>query len=206
MKSQEHHHHEIVGVSARILLLAIVINICFVAAEATVGWWSNSTGLLSDAGHNLSDVLGLILSLIAIALESRPNKSSKKISRYISLANSLLLLAAVVLILKESISKIISPEEVNGTAVIVTSAIAILINGLTAWLLAKGNRDNINIKAAFLHAATDMLVSVAVVVSGIIIRVSGWYLIDPILSLIVSVVIAVPTVKLIIHTVHEIKA
>ena len=206
MKSQEHHHHEIVGVSARILLLAIVINICFVAAEATVGWWSNSTGLLSDAGHNLSDVLGLILSLVAIALESRSNKSSKKISRYISLANSLLLLAAIVLILKESISKIISPEEVNGTAVIVTSAIAILINGLTAWLLAKGNRDNINIKAAFLHAATDMLVSVAVVVSGIIIRVSGWYLIDPILSLIVSVVIAVPTVKLIIHTVHEIKA
>lgn len=206
MKSQEHHHHEIVGVSARILLLAIVINICFVAAEATVGWWSNSTGLLSDAGHNLSDVLGLILSLVAIALESRSNKSSKKISRYISLANSLLLLAAVVLILKESISKIISPEEVNGTAVIVTSAIAILINGLTAWLLAKGNRDNINIKAAFLHAATDMLVSVAVVVSGIIIRISGWYLIDPILSLIVSVVIAVPTVKLIIHTVHEIKA
>ena len=206
MKSQEQHHHEIVGVSARILLLAIVINICFVAAEATVGWWSNSTGLLSDAGHNLSDVLGLILSLVAIAVESRSNKSSKKISRYISLANSLLLLAAVVLILKESISKIISPEEVNGTAVIVTSAIAILINGLTAWLLAKGNRDNINIKAAFLHAATDMLVSVAVVVSGIIIRVSGWYLIDPILSLIVSVVIAVPTVKLIIHTVHEIKA
>ena len=206
MKSQEHHHHEIVGVSARILLLAIVINICFVAAEATVGWWSNSTGLLSDAGHNLSDVLGLILSLIAIALESRSNKSSKKISRYISLANSLLLLAAVVLILKESISKIISPEEVNGTAVIVTSAIAILINGLTAWLLAKGNRDNINIKTAFLHAATDMLVSVAVVVSGIIIRVSGWYLIDPILSLLVSFVIAVPTVKLIIHTVHEIKA
>lgn len=206
MKSHEHHHHDIVAVSARILILAIVINICFVAAEAIVGWWSNSTGLLSDAGHNLSDVLGLILSLVAIALESRSNKSSKKISRYISLANSLLLLAAVVLILKESISKIISPEEVNGTAVIVTSAIAILINGLTAWLLAKGNRDNINIKAAFLHAATDMLVSVAVVVSGIIIRVSGWYLIDPILSLIVSVVIAVPTVKLIIHTVHEIKA
>ena len=206
MKSHEHHLHDIVGVSARILILAIVINICFVAAEAIVGWWSNSTGLLSDAGHNLSDVLGLILSLVAIALESRSNKSSKKISRYISLANSLLLLAAVVLILKESISKIISPEEVNGTAVIVTSAIAILINGLTAWLLAKGNRDNINIKAAFLHAATDMLVSVAVVVSGIIIRISGWYLIDPILSLIVSVVIAVPTVKLIIHTVHEIKA
>ena len=206
MKSHEHHHHDIVRVSARIHILAIVINICFVAAEAIVGWWSNSTGLLSDAGHNLSDVLGLILSLVAIALESRSNKSSKKISRYISLANSLLLLAAVVLILKESIGKIISPEEVNGTAVIVTSAIAILINGLTAWLLAKGNRDNINIKAAFLHAATDMLVSVAVVVSGIIIRVSGWYLIDPILSLIVSVVIAVPTVKLIIHTVHEIKA
>ena len=206
MKSKEHHHHEIVGVSARILLLAIVINICFVATEATVGWWSNSTGLLSDAGHNLSDVLGLVLSLIAISLESRSNKSSQKISTYISLANALLLLVAIGLILKESISKILSPEEVNGTAVIVTSAIAILINGFTAWLLAKGNRDNINIKAAFLHAATDMLVSIAVVVSGIIIQVCGWYLIDPILSLLVSFVIAVPSVKLIIRTIRKIKA
>lgn len=207
---QEHHHHqhhhETAGIPARVLVLAIVINVIFVATEAGMGWWSNSTGLLSDAGHNLSDVLGLILSLIAIGLESRARSSSKKISRYITLANGLLLMAAVVLILVESIEKIISPVEVNGTAVIVTSAIAIFINGFTAWLLMRGGSDNINIKAAFLHAATDMLVSVAVVVSGVIIRVSGWNLVDPLLSLIVTVIIAVPTVKLLIHTVKEIRA
>lgn len=206
MKAHEHHHHETVGVSARVLGLAIAINICFVAAEAIVGWWSNSTGLLSDAGHNLSDVLGLILSLVAIGLESRAHSSSRKTSRYITLVNGLLLLAAVALILKESIEKIISPVDVNGTAVIVTSAVAILINGLTAWLLTKGNRDNINIKAAFLHAATDMLVSVAVVVSGVVIRLSGWNLIDPLLSLVVTAVIAVPTIKLLIRTISEIRA
>ena len=207
---QEHHHHqhhhETAGIPARVLVLAIVINVIFVATEAGMGWWSNSTGLLSDAGHNLSDVLGLILSLIAIGLESRARSSSKKISRYITLANGLLLMAAVVLILVESIEKIISPVEVNGTAVIVTSAIAIFINGFTAWLLMRGGSDNINIKAAFLHAATDMLVSVAVVVSGVIIRVSGWNLVDPLLSLIVTVIIAVPTIKLLIHTVREIRA
>lgn len=207
MKTHEHHHHhEIVGVSARVLTIAIVINVCFVAAEAIVGWWSNSTGLLSDAGHNLSDVLGLVLSLFAIGLESHGKKSAHKISRYVSLANGLLLLAAVVLIVEESIGKIINPVDVNGTAVIITSAIAIFINGFTAWLLMKGNRDNINIKAAFLHAATDMLVSVAVVLSGVIIRVSGWNLADPLLSLIVSVVIAVPTVKLIVRAVRDIRS
>ena len=211
MNAHEHnhhheHHHETAGIPARVLVLAIVINVIFVAAEAGVGWWSNSTGLLSDAGHNLSDVLGLILSLIAIGLESRARSSSKKISRYITLANGLLLMAAVVLILVESIEKIISPVEVNGTAVIITSAIAIFINGFTAWLLMKGGGDNINIKAAFLHAATDMLVSVAVVVSGVIIRLSGWNIVDPLLSLIVTVIIAVPTIKLLIHTVREIRA
>ena len=87
MNAHEHnhhqHHHETAGIPARVLVLAIVINVIFVAAEAGVGWWSNSTGLLSDAGHNLSDVLGLILSLIAIGLESRAMSSSQKISRAI---------------------------------------------------------------------------------------------------------------------------
>ena len=210
MNAHEHnhhqHHHETAGIPARVLVLAIVINVIFVAAEAGVGWWSNSTGLLSDAGHNLSDVLGLILSLIAIGLENRAHSSSLKISRYITLLNGLLLMAAVVLILVESIEKIISPVEVNGTAVIITSAVAIFINGFTAWLLMKGGGDNINIKAAFLHAATDMLGSVAVVVSGVIIRLSGWNIVDPLLSLIVTVIIAVPTIKLLIHTVREIRA
>ena len=199
------HKHSFVGLGANVLIVALTINIVFVAAEALVGFWSNSTGLLSDAGHNLSDVLGLGLSLLAIRLEKRAGKDSRRFSRYVTLANGALLIAAVVIILFESIDKILNPVEVNGLAVIVTSAVAILINGLTAFLLMKGDKDNINIRAAFLHAASDTLVSVAVVASGVVIKLSGWNLIDPILSLLVSAVIAVPTVRLIVRTIRDIR-
>ena len=199
------HNHSFEGLGANVLIVALTINIVFVAAEALVGFWSNSTGLLSDAGHNLSDVLGLGLSLLAIRLEKRAGKDSRRFSRYVTLANGALLIGAVVIILFESIDKILNPVEVNGLAVIVTSAVAILINGLTAFLLMKGDKDNINIRAAFLHAASDTLVSVAVVASGVVIKLSGWNLIDPILSLLVSAVIAVPTVRLIVRTIRDIR-
>ena len=175
------HKHSFEGLGANVLIVALTINIVFVAAEALVGFWSNSTGLLSDAGHNLSDVLGLGLSLLAIRLEKRAGKDSRRFSRYVTLANGALLIGAVVIILFESIDKILNPVEVNGLAVIVTSAVAILINGLTAFLLMKGDKDNINIK------------------------LSGWNLIDPILSLLVSAVIAVPTVRLIVRTIRDIR-
>ena len=122
-----------------------------------------------------------------------------------TLVNGALLMVAVVIILFESIDKILNPVEVNGMAVIITSAAAIVVNGLTAFLLMKGEKDDINIRAAFLHAASDTLVSVAVVASGIVIRLTGWNLIDPILSLLVSALIAVPTVRLIANTVRDIR-
>jgi cobalt-zinc-cadmium efflux system protein len=181
------------------LYICLAINLIFVAAEAFTGWKSNSTGLLSDAGHNLSDALGLLLSLAAIYLDRSGNKTSQTVSRYITLANGLLLFGAIALIVYESIDKIINPQEINATAVIAVSSVAIIINGLTAWLLMKGQGDEINIKAAYLHAATDALVSVSVVISGIIISTTGWNMIDPLLSLAISIFIAFPTIKL-IHT------
>lgn len=199
------HKHSFEGLGSGVLIVALAVNIVFVAAEAIVGWWSNSTGLLSDAGHNLSDVLGLGLSLLALSLEHRGGKDFRKVSRYVTLVNGALLMVAVVIILFESIDKILNPVEVNGMAVIITSAAAIVVNGLTAFLLMKGEKDDINIRAAFLHAASDTLVSVAVVASGIVIRLTGWNLIDPILSLLVSVLIAVPTVRLIANTVRDIR-
>ena len=108
------------------------------------------------------------------------------------------------MIVYESIDKIINPQEINATAVIAVSSAAILINGLTAWLLMKGQGDDINIKAAYLHAATDALVSVSVVISGIIISTTGWVLMDPLLSLAVSIFIALPTIKLILTTLKTI--
>ena len=196
--SHNHTDHS-VNAPVRILYICLAINLIFVSAEAFTGWKSNSTGLLSDAGHNLSDALGLLLSLVAIYMNRSRNKASQKVSRYITLVNGLLLLGAIVLIVYESIDKIINPHEINATAVIAVSSLAILINGLTAWLLMKGRGDDINIKAAYLHAATDALVSISVVISGIIISTTGCMIIDPLLSLAVSIFIALPTINL-IHT------
>ena len=194
--SHNHTEHS-VNTPVRILYICLAINLIFVAAEAFAGWKSNSTGLMSDAGHNLSDALGLLLSLAAIYLNRAGNMVSQIVSRYITLANGLLLLGAIFLIVYESIDKIINPQEINATAVIAVSSVAIFINGLTAWLLMKGQGDDINIKAAYLHAATDALVSVSVVISGIIISTTGWNMIDPLLSLAISIFIAFPTIKLI---------
>lgn len=207
MAHHHSHNHTKHSVSTPIgtLYLCIAINIIFVAAEAFAGWRSNSAGLLSDAGHNLSDALGLLLSLIAIYMNRAKNKASQIASKYITLGNGLLLLVAIALIIYESIDKIINPLLINTTTVISVSSVAILINGLTAWLLMKGQGNDINIKAAYLHAATDMLVSVCVVISGIIISVTGWNIIDPLLSLAVSIFIAFPTIKLILTAVKSIR-
>ena len=177
--SHNHTEHS-VNTPVRILYICLAINLIFVAAEAFTGWKSNSTGLLSDAGHNLSDALGLLLSLAAIYLDRSGNKTIQTVSRYITLANGLLLFGAIALIVYEKHRQdhqIL--RKINATAVIAVSSVAIIINGLTAWLLMKGQGDEINIKAAYLHAATDALVSVSVVISGIIISTTGWNMIDP---------------------------
>ena len=205
--AHSHNHSHTGGLKntpVRILYVCLVINLLFVVAEALAGWQSNSTGLLSDAGHNLGDTLGLLLSLIAIYLSRAKGDLSKGVSKYITLANGLLLLGAVALIVYESVEKIINPHEVNAETVIIVSAVAIIINGLTAWLLMRSKGNDINIKAAYLHAATDMLVSVSVVISGIIISFTEWNIIDPVLSLAVSLFIAIPTIKLVVSALKNI--
>lgn len=197
--AHSHHHGHDGGpknTPIRVLYLCLVLNLLFVAAEAWAGWRSNSTGLLSDAGHNLADVLGLLLSLIAIYMERAKGSINKKLSKYVTLTNGLLLIGAVSLIIFESIEKIVHPQQVHAETVIIVSVAAIVVNGFTAWLLMRGEKNDINIKAAYLHAASDMLVSVAVVISGIIISFTGWNIIDPALSLLVSFFIAVPALKL----------
>ena len=131
------HKHSFEGVGSGVLIVALAVNIVFVAAEAIVGWWSNSTGLLSDAGHNLSDVLGLGLSLLALSLEHRGGKDFRKVSRYVTLVNGALLIAAVVIILFESIDKILNPVEVNGMAVIIFKSPSAAPVGSTGAILIR---------------------------------------------------------------------
>lgn len=205
--AHSHHHGHDGGpknTPIRVLFLCLVLNLLFVAAEACAGWRSNSTGLLSDAGHNLADVLGLLLSLIAIYMKRAKGSINKKLSKYVTLTNGLLLIGAVSLIIFESIEKIVHPQQVHAETVIIVSVAAIVVNGFTAWLLMRGEKNDINIKAAYLHAASDMLVSVAVVISGIIISFTGWNIIDPVLSLLVSFFIAIPALKIVITALKNI--
>lgn len=196
-----HHHHAVDVQNTRmrhILQISIVLNLLFVVVESLVGLTQHSLSLLSDAGHNLGDVLSLVLVLVAFRL-SRAQSSSrytygyKKSTVLISLLNAIILLVAVGAILIESVHKLVSPTDVNGVAVSWTAGVGILINGATALLLMRGQQHDLNVRGAFLHMAADTLVSVGVVVSGLLISATGWNLIDPIVSIVIAIVILVST-------------
>lgn len=200
----KHHHHDHYYEPAdnkqmsQILRLAIVLNLLFVGVEAGAGIWQNSLSLLSDAGHNLSDVFSLVLVVVGLHLtqvhsNSRFTYGYKKSTILISLANAILLLVAVGVIITESVHKLRAPAAIDGSVISWTAGVGILINGLTTFLLMRGQKDDINIRGAFLHMAADTLVSIGVVISGIVISHTGWFIIDPIISIAIAIVILVGT-------------
>ena len=201
--AHEHHHHhhaEAADVASLkgIYWVSIALNLAFVGVEAGVGLWKGSLGLLSDAGHNLSDVFSLVLALVAFRLAgTRGNKhftyGYRKGSILISLLNAVILLVAVGAIVLESIHKLRQPVAVDGGAIAWTAAAGIVVNGLTTFLLMRYRKSDINSRGAFLHMAADTLVSVGVVVSGIVISLTGWSVIDPIIGLVIAVIILVGT-------------
>lgn len=202
MSHHHHHHHHIpqppTGGQGGLIAFSILLNLLFVGVETVVGLVENSLSLLSDAGHNLSDVFSLVLVLVAFKLSKvhangRFTYGYRKSTVLISLLNAIILLVAVGAIVIESIHKFYAPAVVNGEAVSWTAAVGILINGLTALLLMRGQKTDINVRGAFLHMAADTLVSVGVVVSGIIITLTGWNTIDPIVSLLIAAIILFST-------------
>lgn len=192
-----HHDHSLESLST-IYIVAVALNLLFVLVEAAAGFIGHSLGLLSDAGHNLSDVFSLLLAMIALKLASshatkRFTYGHRKASVLISLLNAIILLVAVGAIIVESIEKFLHPSEVNGSLIIWTAAVGIVINGLTAWALSRKQKHDINTRGAFLHMLADTLVSIGVVLSGVVINLTGWYVVDPIIGLIIAVVILVST-------------
>ncbi|NDV55799.1 cation transporter [Parabacteroides sp. 52] len=192
-----HHSHELSSLN-RAFILGIGLNIVFVLAEFGAGFWFNSLGLLSDAGHNLSDVASLVLAMLAFRLAkvhptSKYTYGYKKSTVLVSLFNAVILLIAVGIILAESIEKFIHPQPVEGGAIAWVAGIGVLINGFTAWLFMKDKDRDLNVKGAYLHMAADALVSIGVVVSGIIIIHTGWYIIDPIIGIGIALVIIYST-------------
>jgi cobalt-zinc-cadmium efflux system protein len=206
-----HHHHPVaaadVGSLKSIYWISIALNLAFVLVEAGVGLWKGSLGLLSDAGHNLSDVFSLVLALIAFRLaasQSTPKFTYgyKKGSILISLLNAVILLVAVGAIIVESIHKLRNPSALDGGAVAWTAGVGIVINGLRAFLLMRHQKNDINTRGAFLHMAADTLVSVGVVVSGIVIALTGWTVIDPIIGIVIAVVILISTWELLSESIR----
>lgn len=200
-KDHRHEHtHRIESLNG-VFIISIILNLLFVIVEAGVGFHENSLGLLSDAGHNLSDVFSLLLALLAFKLArihstKRFTYGYKKSTVLVSLLNAIILLGAVGAILLESLHKFSHPMPVDGSAVSWTAGVGILVNGLTAWLLMKSQKNDLNVRGAFLHMAADTLVSIGVVISGVAITLTGHYIIDPIVSLMIAAVILVSTWRL----------
>lgn len=179
---------------ARAFAIGTALNVSFVAVEVAFGLISNSIALLADAGHNLSDVLGLVVAWVASVLARR-----RPSARYTyglmgstilaALANAAFLLVATGAIAWEAVERFSAPQPVASETVIVVAAIGIAINGLTAWLFARGRADDLNIRGAFLHMMADAAVSAGVVVAGIAMLLTGWSWLDPAVSLVVSAVI-----------------
>lgn len=195
MTHEHHHHHDHTVTSLnKAFIWGIALNVGFVIVEFAVGLYYGSMGLLSDAGHNLSDVASLLLAMLAFRLAQaratpKYTYGYKKSTVLISLLNSVILLIAVGVIVAESIGRMLHPEPVVGGAIAWTAGVGVVINGFTAWLFMKDKDRDLNVKGAYLHMAADALVSVGVLVSGLVISWTGWTVVDPIVGLVVAAVI-----------------
>jgi cobalt-zinc-cadmium efflux system protein len=173
--------------------LGVALNLGFVAVEAIYGILGNSVALLADAGHNLSDVLALAVAWLASELVKRAPTARftyglRGSSILAALFNAVILLVTVGAISWEAIRRLGEPEPVAGKTVMVVAALGIVVNGATAWLFA-GGKDDINLRAAFVHMASDAVVAAGVVAAGLVIVLTGWLWIDPAVSLAINAVI-----------------
>ena len=189
-----HGHHHAPKDFGAAFAIGIALNLGFVAVEAAYGFIANSMALLADAGHNLSDVLGLAIAWTAAVLAKRPpsrrfSYGLRGVSILAALANALILLVAVAFIVYHAVVRLIIPDLVEGETVVIVAAIGILINGATAFMFARGRKSDLNIRGAYLHMLLDALVSAGVVVAGLGIAFTGWLWIDPVASLIVAALI-----------------
>lgn len=196
--NHEHSHDLDLKDIGKAFIIGIILNAAFVLIEAVAGFWTHSLGLLTDAGHNLSDVASLALALFAAKIATRKGNAEytygyKKTSVLVALFNAVLLLVAIGAIGWEAIQRIGNPHPVEGKIVAIVAFVGIFINALTAWLFVKDKDKDLNIKGAYLHMAADALVSVGVVIAGIVILYTGWFWVDTIISLVIAVVILVST-------------
>ncbi len=182
----------------RAFLIGIILNVGFVVAEVVYGVLGGSVALIADGAHNLTDVLGLAAAWLATVLARRAPTARftyglGRTTILAALTNAALLLFATGAIFLEAIQRLIHPEPVAGVTVMIVAAVGIAINGVSAWLFASGRKGDINIRGAFQHMLADALVSAGVVVAALIISLTGWNRLDPLMSIVISVVIVIGT-------------
>ncbi len=197
-----HHHDHGHGTELRSVnrafIVGIMLNMAFVAVEAVTGFWTNSLALLSDAGHNLSDVASLALSLVAFRLAKVKATANytygfRKATILVALLNAVILLLVVGSIVYEAILRFNRPQPIPGATIALVAFIGIIVNSLTAYLFMRNKESDLNVKGAYLHLAADALVSLGVVVAGVLLMYTNWLWLDTVISLVIAVVIVVST-------------
>ena len=191
----------------RAFAVGIALNAAFVAIEAFYGWKVDSLALLADAGHNLSDVIGLVLAWGgALAGRLRPDARHtygwKRASILAAFINAMLLLVAMGSLAWEAIHRLQSPQPIEGVTIMVVAGIGIVVNTATALLFMRGRDDDLNIRGAFLHMAADALVSAGVVIAGGLALWFGWTWLDPVVSLLIAAIIVIGTWGLFKQSLH----
>lgn len=192
------HHHGPVDTGDWRYAVGLVINLAFVAVEFGAGIWSGSTALMADAGHNLSDVLGLAMAGGAAWLARRAGGAQKtygygKATVLAALFNALLLIFACGAIAFEAVRRLAEPAPVHSTTIMVVAGIGFLINLGTALLFMKDQHKDLNVRGAYLHMMADAAVSIGVVIAGGVILMTGWSVVDPVVSLLIVAVILIGT-------------
>jgi cobalt-zinc-cadmium efflux system protein len=207
MAHDHHHDYHQAPNHSRAFALGVGLNLSFVAVEFGFGLWSHSIALLADAGHNLSDVLGLLLAWgAAYASTVGPNERRtyglRRTSILAALVNALVLLLVTGGITWEAVQRFSNPAPVMGTAVMAVAAVGVVINGITASLFFAGRHRDLNLRGAFLHMAADAAVSLGVVVSGALVQWQGWTWADPVASLAIVAAILYSTWGLLLESIN----
>ncbi|MCC6349616.1 MAG: cation transporter [Candidatus Eisenbacteria bacterium] len=193
-----HSHDHGAGASTNAFRVGVILNLAFVLIEVIAGLAAHSLALLADAGHNLSDVLGLGLAWGAAEMSRRkptPRRTYglRRSTILAALANAVLLLVAIGAIGWEAVQRLLQPHPVEGLTVAIVAGAGVAVNGVTAMLFMRGRADDLNVRGAFLHMIADAAVSAAVVLAGLGMRWTGWTWLDPLTSLAVAAVILVGT-------------
>jgi len=188
------HSHEAATLTVRRLALALIITLAFVVVEALAGFYANSLALLTDAGHNLTDVIALGLSWYALRLAARPANAGKTFGYHragilIALFNSASLVGMTFWIFYEAYERLLTPPEVESTTLIVVAIIAFVVNLGTALLVKRGSGNDLNLRSAYLHLAGDAVSTFGAILAGIGIRLTGWVALDPLVSILIGLLI-----------------